>query len=48
MKIRKVKTMNNNMPKKQLWPLSRGHHKCRVQMTFLVFVGIKLKLQTEK
>ena len=33
----------NNTPKRHLWPLTRGHHKCRVQMTFLVSVSIKVK-----
>ena len=36
----------NNTPKRHLWPLSRGHHKCRVQMSFLVPVSIKLKIYT--
>ena len=34
----------NNAPKKHLWPLSRGHHKCRLQITFLVSVSIKPKM----
>ena len=32
----------NNTPKRHLWPLWKGHHKCRVQMTFLVYVSVIL------
>ena len=41
----KQKTMYN-ASKRYLWLLSRGDHKCRVQMTSLVSVNIKLKIQT--
>ena len=42
MQIRKERTMSYS----HLWPLARGHYKWRVQMTFLVSVGMKLKIQT--
>ena len=35
----------NNARKRHQWPSSRGHHKSSVQMTFLVSVSIKLKMQ---
>ena len=38
-------TMNKTPPKYSR-PSSRGHRKYRVQMTFLVTVSIKLKIQT--
>ena len=46
MQIRKKKKAMNNALKRHLWPISREHHKCRVQMKFLVSVSIKLKIET--
>ena len=44
MQIRKHKKIMNNKLKKYLWSLPRDHHKCRVQMTNLASVNIKLKI----
>ena len=44
MKIRKEQNKNmNNKLKKHLRSLSKGHHKCRVLLTYLVPVSMKLK-----
>ena len=42
MQIRTSKNFDN-IPERHLYPSSRGHHKCRVQMTFLVSGRIRLK-----
>ena len=38
----------NNEPKKYLLPISRRHHKCNAQMTLLVYINIKVKIQTSQ
>ena len=43
MQIRKKTKTMYNTPKRHLWPLSRGHHKCRMKIRFLVSVSTKLK-----
>ena len=44
MQIRASRTKSET-PKKYSLLSSRGHHECRVQMTFLVSVSIKVKIQ---
>ena len=44
MKIKKEQKTVNNTPKKLSF-LSRGHHKRKVQMTFLISISTKLKIQ---
>ena len=45
MQIRASRTMSKTS-KKYSWPSSRARCEYRVQMTFLVFVSVKLKIQT--
>ena len=45
MQIKIEKNINYKL-KNRLWPLSRAYDKWRVQMTLLVSINMKLKIQT--